>query len=60
MSEVPDLDAEREAQKFKDWEFKTARSDWPACWRTWIRNGRDRGTYAKLSGSKKLEKAVME
>jgi hypothetical protein len=47
LRELPDLDVEREVQKFKDWEFKTARKDWPACWRTWVGNARDRGTYAK-------------
>lgn len=45
--EVPDIDAEREAQKFRDWEFKTARSDWPATWRTWIGTCRDTGRYAR-------------
>lgn len=47
ISEIPDVDADREAAKFKDWEFKTARSDWAACWRTWIRNAKDRGQYSK-------------
>lgn len=51
LREIPDLDYEREAQKFKDWEFKTARKDWPACWRTWIGNARDRGQYAKRGTS---------
>jgi hypothetical protein len=50
LSEVPDIDAEREASKFKDWEFKTPRSDWAACWRTWIRNAKDRGQYSKKNG----------
>lgn len=48
IKEIPDLDYDREVQKFKDWEFKTARKDWPACWRTWIGNARDRKQYAKL------------
>jgi len=47
LREIPDLDAEREARKFKDWEFKTPRSDWPATWRTWIGNCRETGRYAK-------------
>jgi hypothetical protein len=57
IKEIPDLDYEREAQKFKDWEFKTARKDWPACWRTWIGNARDRKQYAKGS-SKALPPGV--
>lgn len=47
LSEIPDVDADREAAKFKDWEYKTARSDWAACWRTWIRTAKDRGQYSK-------------
>lgn len=48
-SQLPDVDAEREAQKFRDWEFKTPRSDWAACWRTWVGNCKERGQYAKRS-----------
>ena len=47
VAELPDLDADREAQKFRDWEFKTPRVDWPACWRTWIRSAKDRGQYSR-------------
>ncbi len=50
-SQLPDVDAEREAQKFRDWEFKTPRSDWPACWRTWIGNCRESGKYARMPKS---------
>lgn len=46
-SQLPDVDAEREAQKFRDWEFKTPRSDWPATWRTWVGNCRESGRYAR-------------
>jgi hypothetical protein len=48
---VPDMDVEVEIAKFRDWEFKTARSDWPAVWRTWVRNAKERGQYAKKSTS---------
>jgi len=51
LAEIPDLDVEREVQKFKDWEFKSARKDWPACWRTWIGNARDRRQYAKRAAN---------
>lgn len=44
---IPDLDAEAEAQKFRDWEFKTPRSDWAACWRTWVQHCKESGRYAK-------------
>lgn len=49
-TQIPDLDVDREIQKFRDWEFKTPRSDWPATWRTWIGRCRDSGNYAKRSG----------
>lgn len=47
-SQCPGIDAAREAQKFRDWEFKTPRSDWSACWRNWIERCRDKGEYARL------------
>jgi hypothetical protein len=50
-SQIPDLDVEREVQKFRDWEFKTPRSDWPATWRTWIQHCRETGKYAKKQES---------
>lgn len=46
-SQLPDVDAEREAQKFRDWEFKTPRSDWAAAWRRWVETCRERGQYAR-------------
>lgn len=54
--QVPDMDVDREIARFRDWEFKTARSDWAAVWRTWVGNCRDNGKYAKASnGAKTLE-----
>lgn len=47
LASIPDIDVDREIQKFRDWEFKTPRSDWPAVWRTWIGNCRESGKYAK-------------
>jgi len=44
---LPDVDAETEAQKFRDWEFKTPRSDWAAVWRGWIQRCKERGEYAR-------------
>jgi hypothetical protein len=44
---LPDIDAEAEAQKFRDWEFKKPRSDWDATWRTWIRTCKDKGQYSR-------------
>lgn len=45
--EIPDLDVDREVQKFRDWEFKNPRSDWSAAWRNWIRTCKETGRYAK-------------
>jgi uncharacterized protein YdaU (DUF1376 family) len=39
---APDVDMALELAKFKDWEFRTARVDWPACWRTWMRTAQER------------------
>jgi hypothetical protein len=47
IKSIPDIDAPREIQKFRDWEFKKPRSDWPATWRTWIQTCRESGRYAK-------------
>lgn len=51
LSEIPDLDVDREIQNFRDWEFKTPKSDWAATWRVWIRRCRSEGKYAKVNGS---------
>ena len=51
-SQLPGVDAEREAQKFRDWEFKTPRSDWAACWRGWVDRCRESGKYARQANGK--------
>ncbi|MDP9090167.1 MAG: hypothetical protein M3O26_15655 [Pseudomonadota bacterium] len=48
LAKLPNVDVEAEVRKFLDWEFKTARSDWPAVWRTWVQNASERGQYAKI------------
>jgi hypothetical protein len=52
-NEIPDLDVAVEVAKFRDWEFKTPRSDWAATWRNWIRRCKQTGDYAKKSGGVK-------
>jgi hypothetical protein len=47
LAELPDLDAEAEAAKFKDCEFKSPKTDWAATWRNWVRTCKERGTYAR-------------
>jgi hypothetical protein len=56
---IPDIDAEAEVKKFKDWEFKTPRSDWPATWRNWIRSCMENGKYAKRAGSHSKERGLV-
>lgn len=46
LRELPNLDVDREIQKFRDWEFATPRSDWPAVWRNWIQRCKETGQYA--------------
>ncbi len=52
LAELPDLDVAREIQQFRDCEFAKPRKDWPAVWRTWIRNCRTSGRYAKRTRTK--------
>lgn len=47
LAELPDIDVDREIAKFRDWEFKTPRSDWPAVWRNWVASAKESGKYAK-------------
>lgn len=39
--DAPGVDWRRETEKFRDWEFKHPRTDWPATWRTWIRKAQE-------------------
>lgn len=34
----PAVDIEAETEKFRDHEYRDPHSDWPAAWRTWMRN----------------------
>lgn len=49
---LPDIDAEAEAGRFKDYEFKVPRKDWGAAWRNWIRTCKDTSRYAKKDAIK--------
>jgi uncharacterized protein YdaU (DUF1376 family) len=39
--DAPLIDWRRETEKFRDWEFKHSRTDWPATWRTWMRKAQE-------------------
>lgn len=43
---APGVNVARELAKFKDHTFKTARSDWPATFRNWLRDAADRAKPA--------------
>jgi hypothetical protein len=40
--EAPGVDVDREFAKLRDHTFATAKTDWPATWRNWIREAFDR------------------
>jgi hypothetical protein len=42
-AEAPSVNVERETEKFRDHTFTTAKSDWPATWRNWMRRASERG-----------------
>jgi hypothetical protein len=46
---TPLIDLPTQTDKFRDWEFKHARTDWAATWRTWMRNAQE--TAEKDGGS---------
>ena len=59
---APLIDWRRETEKFRDWEFKTARTDWAATWRTWMRKAQEsaaeRGVTARGSSHDFLAGAI--
>lgn len=50
-SVVPDMDVDREVEKFRNWEFARPISDWTAAWKRWVCKARDDGRYAKFKPS---------
>lgn len=46
---APQVDWHRETEKFRDWEFQHARTDWSATWRTWMRKAEE--TAVKNGGA---------
>lgn len=41
VEKAPLVNLQRETEKFRDWEFQHARSDWPATWRTWMHKAQE-------------------
>lgn len=50
LMDCPGVNWARETASFKDWEFKTARSDWPATWRSWMRKAFDSMQQRRAAG----------
>jgi hypothetical protein len=60
LSEIPDLDAETEFARFRDyWRAKPGsggtKADWPATWRNWIRTCKTNGKYARRKQARTAE-----
>jgi uncharacterized protein YdaU (DUF1376 family) len=49
---APLVDWRRETEKFRDWEFKHPRSDWPATWRTWMRKAQEDAESRRPAGNR--------
>jgi hypothetical protein len=45
--EAPFADLDRETAKFRDWEFKDSKTDWPRAWRRWMRKASDDASKAR-------------
>lgn len=48
---LDDATINRETEKFRDWEFKVAKSDWTAAWRNWIRKADEYLQQRRPNGS---------
>lgn len=53
---APRVDWMQETEKFRDWEFKHARTDWDKVWRTWMRKAQE---SAGSSGSGAVGRSVL-
>lgn len=49
-AECPGVDLDRETANFRDWEFKDAKTDWPAAWRRWMRKASDDLQERRVNG----------
>jgi hypothetical protein len=58
LKEVPDMDVDKEIEKFRDCVFKQAHKDWSRVWRRWVRTCRDEGRYAKRTKGDRFANAI--
>ena len=47
QANAPLVDWRAETEKFRDWEFKHARTDWSKVWRTWMRKAQEGATQSR-------------
>lgn len=64
QQQIPDIDAQAEAEGFRDyWQASSSptavKRDWKAAWRTWIRNCRSSGRYARKTVSGGIHAGVV-
>lgn len=63
-AKAPDVDVDRETERFRDWEFKHGRTDWPATWRTWMARAQEtiasRPTFGRAVGLTRRPKSADE
>jgi hypothetical protein len=48
---APGVDIDMETEAFRNWEFKTARSDWVRAWKGWIIRAEDKKDYGYSNGN---------
>lgn len=49
LAECPGVDIAKQTATFRDYTFKTARSDWPSTWRNWMRKACEFSPPARAS-----------
>lgn len=59
QAKCPGVSIARETEKFRDWEFKRATSDWQAAWRRWMRKAFD-DLQAKPTGETNYAREMRE
>ena len=58
--DAPGVDVDRQSAKFRDHTFKTARTDWLATWKNWIRESFDRLPKQTATGETAWQRSQRE
>lgn len=56
--ELPGVDIDKETAKFRDHTFATARTDWPATWRNWMRTAAEKVSPGRANGFHAKQQAI--